>query len=187
MAKQISAQMYQIKVTLEGVRPLVWRRLLVPSSISLRALHDILQVALGWTNSHLHSFSFGELNYGYPDPGGETDWIKDDARIKLNKALERPKDCMTYEYDFGDTWRHKIVLEKVEAVSGPAKSLRAKCTGGARACPPEDCGGVWGYAEFLKAIRNPRHPEHDEMLEWVGGEFDPARFDVAEVNLVLNN
>jgi hypothetical protein len=174
--------MYQFKVTLNGVKPPIWRRLLVPSSFSLKDLHKVLQVALGWTDSHLHGFIAKGRHYGIPDPEFGTGQINE-SRVRLDEVLSTEKDAMTYEYDFGDGWGHKIVLEKVleQAVEGAAPS----CIAGARACPPEDCGGPWGYTELLKIIADPAHPEHDERLEWLGGEFDPERFDLSEINSVL--
>ena len=183
MAKKVSSPIFQVKVTLDGIRPPIWRRLLVPGDISLREFHDILQIAFGWTDSHLHMFVAGEDRYGLPDPDGELDWLKNDARVKLGQLLVKPKDSLIYEYDFGDSWTHKIVVEKAVSELGPAKV--PSCIGGARASPPEDCGGVWGYTEFLKAIGNPRHPEHEEMLEWAGGAFDSEHFDAEEINQEL--
>ena len=180
MTKKAPRQIFQIKVTLDGIKPPVWRRLLVPGDISLRQFHDILQVAFGWTDSHLHMFRAGEDIYGSPDPYGEPGSMKNDARVKLGRVLAKPRDSLIYEYDFGDSWTHQVVLEKVIPETAPANA--PSCIGGARACPPEDCGGWWGYVELLKAIRDPRHPEHDEMLEWVGGDFDPERFDPDAVN-----
>ncbi len=180
MAKKAQSQILQVKVTLVGIRPPIWRRLLVASSISLRKFHDTLQIAFGWTDSHLHMFVAGEDTYGFPDPDGELDWMKNDARAKLGQVLVKPGDSLVYEYDFGDSWAHRVVVEKVVSELGPVKA--PSCIGGARACPPEDCGGVWGYAELLKAVMNPRDPEHEEMLEWVGGEFDPEYFDAEAVN-----
>lgn len=184
MAKKAASHVYQIKVTLEGVRPAVWRRLLVPSSISLETFHDVLQIAIGWTDSHLHQFEARGQFYGVLDPELEFDApTKDEARVRLDDILKKEKDSMRYEYDFGDSWNHKIVLEKVLAPAGGV--VVPSCIGGARACPPEDCGGIWGYAEFLKVIRNPSHAEHDEMLEWAGGSFDAEHFDAREVNKLL--
>ena len=181
--KKTPAPILQVKVTLEGIKPPIWRRLLVPGDISLRKFHDILQIAFGWTGSHLYMFVAREERYGMPDPDGELDWLKNDARVKLGQLVLKPKDSLTYEYDFGDSWTHKIVVEKAGAESAPAKV--PSCIGGARACPPEDCGGPWGYMEFLKAIGNPRHPEHEEMLEWAGGAFDSELFDAEAVNQEL--
>lgn len=183
MAKKVPSRIFQVKVTLSGVRPPIWRCLLVPSNMSLRRFHDVLQIAFGWTDSHLHMFTVGEDSYGLPDPDGDLNWIKNDARVKLDQVLAKAKDSFVYEYDFGDSWDHQVVHEKI--ISEPLSLKVPSCIGGARACPPEDCGGVPGYAEFLKAIGNPRHPGHEEMLEWVGGNFDPERFDLGAVNREL--
>jgi hypothetical protein len=182
MAKATQSSIYQLKVTLQGVRPPVWRRLLVPSAVPLSTLHGILQVALGWTDSHLHSFEVQGETYGVPDREFAND-MRSEARMRLDRALVREKDAIFYEYDFGDGWRHKIVLERI--VPATPQTRAPLCIAGARACPPEDCGGVWGYANLLAAIANPSHPEHEEMLEWLGDEFDPAHFHVEEVNAIL--
>ncbi|MBI4192690.1 MAG: plasmid pRiA4b ORF-3 family protein [Betaproteobacteria bacterium] len=174
--------MYQIKVTLNGIRPPVWRRLLVLSSLSLRDVHDILQVAIGWTDSHLHQFVAKGTFYGEPDPEFGMERL-DETRVRLDQVLRTEKNAMTYEYDFGDSWQHKIVLEKV--LANPEARFVPSCLAGARACPPEDCGGIWGYANLLKIISDSSHPEHAEMLEWLGDEFDPERFDISETNSIL--
>lgn len=176
------AVMYQIKVTLNGIRPPIWRRLLIPSSFSLKDLHDVLQVAIGWTDSHLHQFVARGTLYGHPDPElgiGR----HDERRVRLDEVLRTGKDAMTYEYDFGDGWEHKIILEKL--LANAADDVAPSCIAGARACPPEDCGGVWGYANVLKIISDSSHPEHGETLEWLGDRFEPERFDIAEINGVL--
>ena len=176
------AMIYQIKVSLNGVRPPIWRRLLVPGSISLKELHDVLQVAVGWTDSHLHQFAARGTLYGQPDPGFGRGCVNEKG-VRLDVVLQVEKDAMIYEYDFGDGWQHKVVLEKIlgSAVDGVAPS----CAAGARACPPEDCGGGRGYANLLKIISDSSHPEHDEMLEWLGDRFEPERFDIAEANRKL--
>ncbi|OGA79132.1 MAG: hypothetical protein A3G81_00270 [Betaproteobacteria bacterium RIFCSPLOWO2_12_FULL_65_14] len=176
------AMMYQIKVTLNGVRPSIWRRLVVPSSLSLMDLHDVLQVAMGWMDSHLHQFVARGKLYGQPDPEFGMGRINE-KRVRLDEVLRTEKDAMTYEYDFGDGWEHKIVLEKV--LGNAEEHAAPSCIAGARACPPEDCGGVWGYANLLKVISNSSNPEHEEMLEWLGDGFDPERFDVSVINSVL--
>jgi hypothetical protein len=181
--KAVPRSIYVVKVALVGVKPSIWRRLLIWSDTSLRQFHDVLQVSFGWTDSHLHMFVAGEDTYGFPDPDGEMGWIKNDARTKIAKVLSKPKDSIVYEYDFGDSWQHKIVLEKTLADPGPMQV--PSCVAGERACPPEDCGGVWGYCEFLKAIADPLDSEHEAMLEWIGGEFDPEHFDLEAVNRVL--
>jgi len=176
------AMMYQIKVTLNGVRPSIWRRLVVPSSLSLMDLHDVLQVAMGWMDSHLHQFVARGKLYGQPDPEFGMGRINE-KRVRLDEVLRTEKDAMTYEYDFGDGWEHKIVLEKV--LGNAEEHAAPSCIAGARACPPEDCGGVWGYANLLKVISDSSNPEHEEMLEWLGDGFDPERFDVSVINSVL--
>jgi hypothetical protein len=175
-------RVYQLKITLKDSKPPIWRRVEVADDITLARLHRIIQVAMGWTDSHLHLFSLGRTDYGvpHPDDGGET---RDERRYKLNQLLTAPKQKLSYEYDFGDSWTHEVLLEQVREPEPGATYPR--CITGKRACPPEDCGGVWGYAEFVEAIADPEHPEHDELLEWVGGEFDPAAFDVAAVNAEL--
>jgi hypothetical protein len=164
-----------IKVTLSGVRPPIWRRIAVPSGFTLGQLHDVIQVAMGWTQSHLHQFVIDETVYSDPtfELGLE---VEDESSITVAEALPGKGRRAIYEYDFGDGWRHLLLVEKV----GPAEpGVKAPvCLNGARACPPEDCGGPYGYQRFLEAIRDPQHPEHQEMLEWVGGGFDPEAFGV---------
>jgi hypothetical protein len=153
----------------------------VSSDISLARLHRILQVAMGWYDSHLHQFIVGEKYYGVPgiDEFSELD-LKDEKKARLSQILSKSKQKIVYEYDFGDGWEHEILLEKV---LGPKAGSRYPiCTEGKRACPPEDVGGSTGYANFLEAISDPSHEEHDEYLEWIGGEFDPEEFDVDLVN-----
>jgi hypothetical protein len=169
---------YQLKVTLQESRPPIWRRIQVPADIPLSTLHKVLQVVMGWQDYHLHQFIVNGEAYGVPDPD---DWleIKDERRVRLNTLLREPKARLDYQYDFGDDWEHRVVLEKVL----PGQELEHPlCITGKRACPPEDCGGVWGYENFLEAMRDPKHPEHEELLDWIGGEFDPEAFDLGEVN-----
>lgn len=183
MPKKALRRIYQLKVTLMESKPPIWRRLLVPSSISLPKFHDVLQIAMGWTDSHLHQFVVGGRLYGKPDPDFESDTI-DERHVRLDRSLKKEKDSILYQYDFGDGWEHKIELEKLLPFD-PGTTLPA-CVKGKRACPPEDVGGIWRYQEFLHAIRDSTHPEHEEYLEWVGGEFDPEYFSVAEINELLS-
>jgi len=175
------AQLYQLHVELADLRPLIWRRLLVPSWISLAKLHQLLQVAIGWTNSHLHQFKIAGADYGIPDD----DWLemspRDDRRAILADCLRQGTTDFIYEYDFGDGWEHVIRIERTlpfnEARHYPL------CLAGANACPPEDVGGTSGYLEFLRAIADPTHEEHDNYLSWCGGAFDPAGFDLNSINV----
>jgi hypothetical protein len=176
---------YQFKVTLEGTDPPIWRRIQVPDC-TLESLHVILQIVMGWDDSHLHQFLIRGMYYGVPEPeyvsaGAE---MRDEENLSIRKLVNMgPETRFTYEYDFGDSWNHEIVLEeKLEAEPGLAYP---RCIEGQRACPPEDCGGVWGYVDLLAAIADPEHDEHMETKEWLGDEFDPAHFDLVAVNAAL--
>jgi Plasmid pRiA4b ORF-3-like protein len=173
---------YQLKATIMDIKPPVWRRVVVPAETTLSRLHDVLQAAFGWWDYHLHEFEIDGSRYGIDD-GESWEPPKDERRVRLN-AVARDGSSFVYVYDFGDYWRHKIVVEKVTAAATGARY--PGCVGGRRACPPEDCGGPWGYGGFLEAIRDPDHEEHDEMLEWVGGHFDPDAFDTADFERRLN-
>jgi len=169
-------------VSLKDVKPLIWRRLLISSATDLSELHEIIQIAMGWTDSHLHQFIVGTERFGVSDPDFE-DGTTPEKGHRICSLLKKEKQWITYEYDFGDGWEHKIVLEKILPYK-PGETV-PRCIGGRCGCPPEDVGGVWGYMEFLKAYKDKNHPEHDEMVEWAGESFDPERFDPAEVNEIL--
>ena len=172
---------WQIRVDLTGIRPPVWRRILVPDHIHLLALHELIQAAFGWQDYHLHEFEIHGARYGDPetDEFGEFDLI-DERETELRELGLTEGDRFTYEYDFGDSWRHTILLEKILTVEKRARLPR--CLGGQRACPPEDVGGTSGYAEFLEALTDPGHPKQRRYLEWVGGVFDPEAFDLKAAN-----
>ena len=147
----------------------------------LDRLHQILQATMGWYGGHLHEFTVGRTSYGDTDPNvGMGDEVEDQRRMSLGKAAPAAKSKLSYQYDFGDSWEHELLVEKV-LPADPATAYPI-CVAGARACPPEDCGGVWGYADLLEVIQNPDHPEHEERLEWLGGEFDPEAFDLDAIN-----
>jgi hypothetical protein len=176
-----STRSYRLKVTLLGVRPPVWRRVETPADVTLAQLHRILQIAMGWTDSHLHQFEQDGLLYGESDPEFGLDRVSE-ARTPLSGVLQRAKDAIDYEYDFGDGWLHRVVLE---AVSEADESRAPRVLAGKGACPPEDVGGIGGYANFLEAMADPRHPEHREYREWHGAAFDPTAFDLDAVNAGL--
>lgn len=178
-----SKSLYQIKVTLLGSKPPIWRRLIVKANIRLDQLHSVLQVAMGWSNYHLHQYRVGDYYIGIPDPDYDMD-LTDERKVYLQDIISNPKDNFVYEYDFGDGWEHKIVLEKILPLDFSESPVVIKGKG---ACPPEDCGGIWGYSDFLDAIQDPKHDEHESMLEWIGGEFDPDAFDMSFINTQLNN
>ncbi len=169
-------------MTLAGSKPPIWRRVLVPADISMAKLHQILQIVMGWTNSHLHQFDVGGTLIGVPDPDFGMP-VRNERTVKLSQCVRGEKSKFTYAYDFGDSWEHAILVEKVLTAEPGARY--PVCVAGKRACPPEDCGGVWGYADLLVAIRDTTHSEHDELLEWIGGHFDPEAFDLAAINQKL--
>ena len=182
MAKQKQPDIYQVKVTLKDIRPPIWRRILVTSDTALNKLHRILQVVMGWDDYHLHQFIINGTYYGIHDPDLMFD-LKDEEKMKLDMVVLQEQKEFIYEYDFGDSWYHNILIEKI--LLPDTKKHYPVCIKGKRACPPEDCGGVGGYYYFLEAIQDPEHPEHEEMLEWEGGSFDPEAFDIDGVNRVL--
>jgi hypothetical protein len=187
MPRKVAAapsRVYQLKISLKDSKPPIWRRVEVADDITLAKLHAIIQAAMGWTNSHLHMFTAGGVSYRVPHPDDFME-VRSERTARLNALLAEPKQKLSYEYDFGDSWNHEVLLEKVLPPEPGATYPR--CTAGKRACPPEDCGGVWGYADFVEAIADPEHPEHEELLEWVGGEFDPERFDIVEANVALRS
>jgi hypothetical protein len=175
---------FQIKVTLEGSKPPIWRRLLVRGDITLGDLHRIIQAAFGWWDYHLHQFIVGRTYYGEPHPD-YFDYMemRDEQEVRLVQIASGEGFKFRYEYDFGDSWLHQVLVEKILPPE-PGQAYPV-CVKGRRACPPEDVGGIWGYYSFLEAIQDPNHEEHEEYLEWVGGAFDPEAFDLEEVNEVL--
>jgi hypothetical protein len=177
---------YRLKVTLKGSKPPIWRRLEVPGNITLAKLHRILQVAMGWTDSHLHAFKIGET-YFQPDPDVDPLFSmieeKNENKFKLEQVALREKMKFLYEYDFGDGWEHEILVEKILPMT--EKNRYPVCIKGVKACPPEDIGGIWGYYDFLEVMQDPRHPNHEDIMEWVGDNFDPEWFDLDEINKQL--
>ncbi|MCC6175477.1 MAG: plasmid pRiA4b ORF-3 family protein [Chloroflexi bacterium] len=184
MSPRGPTSVHQLKVTLKRVRPPIWRRIQVASTIDLRRLHAVIQTAMGWTQSHLYEFEIGGVAYGEPSPE-DFEPIRSAKSTPLRRVAPESGIVFTYVYDFGDDWEHQIVVEKV--MPPEPRAANPRCIAGRRACPPEDVGGVWGYQEFLEAIRDPSHPEHASMLEWIGGDFDPNAFDLDSVNQQLAN
>lgn len=176
---------YQLKITLRGVsKPPVWRRVTVPAAVTLEFLHDVIQQAMGWEDGHLHVFSTPSRDYGMP---GSDLGHADERKATLDQVLGRPGATMRYTYDFGDGWEHDIMLEKILPV-GPGTAVPS-CLAGKGACPPEDCGGAWGYASLKEALADPDHEDHHDLLDWLGQDgvagFDPAAFRLDEVNARL--
>lgn len=180
-----AGKIFQLKVTLREVSPPVWRRLLVPSAVTLPELHRILQIAMGWHDSHLHSFRFGPAQYLDPDPdsGLPLAGERDERGVRLDALLQWPRQKLVYEYDFGDGWQHTVLLEKV--IDRDPAAVYPACIAAERACPPEDCGGPYGYMDLLEILADRKHERHRELSEWVGEGFDPAVCDIASINALL--
>ncbi len=175
---------YQLKVTLLGIYPEIWRRLLVAGDTDLGELHRILQHAMGWTDSHLHRFTIGEKHYS--DPRFEKDEVEeeeDESAFQLRALAPWVGDRFSYLYDFGDMWNHDVLVESILPMT--PKLHYPACLNGEGACPPEDCGGVDGYSSMVHVVSDSRHKEHRNMVRWVGGKFDPYRLDVDKINKLL--
>jgi len=169
-----------LKITLRGSKPPIWRRLVMPGSTTLATLHVTIQAAMGWHDSHLHVFDIGGRQYGDLDVMDE---VISENRPTLSGLVNASDRRFTYTYDFGDNWEHLVAIEKVEY---PQEGLSTPiCIAGKRACPPEDCGGPWGYGGLLEVLADPNHPEHKEQSEWVADNFDPEAFDIDQANITI--
>ncbi|MCC7209914.1 MAG: plasmid pRiA4b ORF-3 family protein [Anaerolineae bacterium] len=176
------ATVYQLKITLVGSKPPIWRRVLVTDDTRLSTLHQIIQAVMPWENAHLHQFVIAKKDY--TDPAFELDDAYNERVMPLSKLGLKAKSRFKYEYDFGDSWEHEIRVEKV--LDPDPEVVYPRCTEGERAGPPDDCGGIWGYYRLLEVLKDPSHPDHEDMLEWVGEEpIDPDAFDVEKANARL--
>jgi hypothetical protein len=179
---------YQLKITLNDIRPPIWRRV-ETKDCTLGRLHDIIQVVLGWEDYHLHEFEIGRQRYGAPEQWqddfawGDEPEMASERKAKLSQLVKQGVKQIRYQYDMGDSWWHTITIEKT--LPAEAGVSYPRCVAGERAGPPEDCGGPWGYADFVEAIQNPRDERHEELLQWVGGEFDPEAFNLEALNQEL--
>ena len=182
----VAERLYQFKITLNELQPPIWRRIQV-KNCTLDKFHERIQTAMGWTNSHLHQFEINGERYGDPlllDDGFEEFHCMDSTVTRISDIIPKSgkRFVFLYEYDFGDDWEHEVVFEGcLRATDGQRYPV---CVEGARACPPEDVGGVWGYAEFLEALADPRHERHKEFLQW-RGPFDPEQFDAAKTTKAM--
>ena len=179
------APVYQLKVSLRGAKPPIWRRLQVPSDVTLARVHDIIQIAFDWNGGHLHVFHtpYGDFGLADKELGHQAD-----SSVSLGQVAPGAGERIRYEYDFGDDWDHEVLVEQV---LGPGVTNgKARCTGGRRAAPPDDCGGIWGYQELVHILGESSHPEHVDKLHWLGlsdaTQFDPDTFDADAVNAVLS-
>ena len=167
---------YQLKITLKHVKPPIWRRIQVKSDIPLKVLHRIIQQVIGWEDEHLHDFNIKGVLYGTAGDGIGLD----ETKVRLNRLNLEEKDKFIYTYDFGDTWEHTILVEKILPID--EKTQYPICLAGKRSGPPEDCGGPWGYMELLDVLNDPNDPEYEDRVEWVGEDFDSELFDTEEIN-----
>jgi hypothetical protein len=171
---------YQLKITLMEVRPLIWRRIQVQDTVNLPQLHKVLQIVMGWENSHLHRFAVDRRRHlGKFDAFDNQHHLASKVTLQLLLG-EQDTKFLYYEYDFGDGWIHEVCNEK--ALPPEPGKLYSFCIGGERHCPPEDCGGSHGYQEMLEALRDERDPDHASTVEWIGRDFDPEAFDADAVN-----
>jgi hypothetical protein len=181
----VPPEIYQLKVTLLGTSPPIWRRLLVRADMTLAQLHVVLQAAMGWEDGHMHEFSVGERRIGRPNPEDRLMGIpsvESERTVRLSGILGRVGSKAIYTYDFGDSWEHSLVLEKRLPVD--PNTAYPVCADGQLACPPVDCGGIPGFYDLVEALSDPNHEHHEEMLDWIG-EFDPQAFSVESVNKML--
>jgi len=182
----MTKKIFQIQIALKGFKPKIWRRILIPSDLLLSDFHMVIQKTMGWTNSHLHQFiknrTFYTLRMQDDDLWDEMDNV-DYKKMKISDLLKIEKEKIVYEYDFGDSWEHDIILEKILPIDNNIKY--PVCLTGKMNCPPEDCGGVWGYSDMLEVLKNPDHEEYESYIEWLGEEFDPEFFDKNEINKLL--
>jgi hypothetical protein len=175
---------YQLKITLLDVEPAIWRRLHVPADLRLSDLALVLITSMGWENSHLHQFTIGRVRYAEPDPDGELGETVDEASVTLREIVANRTATFRFLYDFGDDWDHTVKIERLDVEPLPGVDYPT-CISGERACPPEDCGGVPGYLNLLKALNDPTHEEHQELRSWVGPRFNAAAFNVTKLNAAL--
>lgn len=173
------SKIYQFKIELMGISPSIWRSVQLNDNTQLLDLHYAVQIAMGWYDSHLYQFKNNELIYGDPD-ALEDESVLDDSVVNVVDVFKAEKDSIDYVYDFEDNWEHKIILEKI--IESPKPLEHMLCVGGKRNCPPEDCGGVAAYLDMLEVLKTPDTEEYTELIEWLGGEFDPEFFEMSIIN-----
>lgn len=179
MAARPQPRRLQLRISIENIEPAIWRRVVVADSLTLAQLHTVIQRAMGWEDCHPHEFQIGKVRVGMED--GDQDFLEGDPAEDLTEtdttlaAALGAKKKFRYWYDFGDDWWHEIVVEK--RLPADPEAPPVALIDGARACPPEDCGGPWGYLDLLATLADPDHPEHEEVKEW-SGDLDPEQFDL---------
>jgi hypothetical protein len=181
--KKVSqGRLVTIKVSLRGAKPPIWRRLVMAASSPLAELHLAIQSSMGWGDCHLHVFEVGGRSYG---DRSAMDYVTDERGMSLGGIAHAGVHRFSYIYDFGDNWEHVVTIEKVASADPPLP--RPVCIAGKRACPPDDCGGIWGYYKLLEGLANPSHPQHADMKDWIDDDFDPEAFEVADANIRLGS
>ena len=183
----MSEPIARIRIELEDTDPMVWRELDLPLSTTLATLHELIQVAMRWEDSHLHEFVVGEKVYGvpYPEPGLIERKVHQSRSIRLGTLIDRGVREFLYVYDFGDNWRHRIMIGDVR--QGDPALEYPHFIAGARRAPPDDVGGISGFEEFLEAVTDPDHEDHERMLTWCGGSFDPDDIDERHVRMIVED
>ncbi|MDQ6964180.1 MAG: plasmid pRiA4b ORF-3 family protein [Mariprofundales bacterium] len=179
----MNERLYLLKIKLLDIEPEIWRRFVVPASITLERFHDVIQIVMGWTDSHLHEFTIGKRRYTeYPE-------CKEDGlacgRYRLGDLIKQRGRTFRYLYDFGNSWEHELTLEDSRYINHDPRANALVCLEGARACPPEDVGGIPGYFEFCTALNDPEHKSHASYIEWSGGSYNSERFDTEDINWEL--
>ncbi len=171
----------ELRIEVLNIEPLIWRKVLVAPDITLDALHLVIQGAMGWQDCHLHMFIIDDTKY---EPQFEDDFeseeeTQDEAKFKLS-SLVKTNSEFEYFYDFGDNWHHRIIVSGIS----DKKIEASHCVGGERACPPEDCGGPYGYPDFLDALSDKNHPEHEQYSQWADG-FEPESFNISQADALI--
>lgn len=184
MASAHSAFVYTLKVSLQGIKPPIWRKVRVQGDIRLNELHQVIQNLMGWSNSHMHQYAVGNVLFGEPDPEFRAE-LKDEQKFTLADIAPQTGAKFRYDYDFGDNWMHEVKVEKIEPK--PVDFQHPICIGGARNCPPEDIGGIWGYSDMINAMADENDERHEEFLELFDGPFEAELFDLEETNYILKN
>jgi hypothetical protein len=188
---------YYLRVTLEDSKPAIWRDILVPNDLTLEGLHYVIQIVMGWGNCHLHQFiaenvlyTNGSLRntddeYGLLDAEELERQDRNEKQYTVAHLLSKENDDIIYEYDLGDSWTHQVKLKKILPVD--ANAHQPRCIKGEKACPPEDCGGIWGYTDMLDTLRTTENSENTQLLTWFGEDFNPDHFDIEAVNRTLRH
>lgn len=176
-----------IKIVLQESQPEIWRRFDIADDMTLGDLHNVIQIVMGWEDCHLHEFEKGKTRYSKPIPENDDYGIQviDEDGVQISEVFNRKRQKLQYIYDMGDNWEHTLVVENISEPE--PKQQYPTCIEGAFACPPEDCGGPWGYQNMLEALADPKHEEHETFVEWIGLDFDAEAFDLKEINHVLGD